>query len=170
VSQVYKINKTFIAPFIIAVALLFVLLVLCLFSGQTWEIILLAVLCVITMGVAVEAFEREFVVSEDGLRMKKFFRTKSFSWAEITHLGIVIMRNKVYVLLTTTKGFYVLSNLLQDHTLLIRFLTDKLGDEKVEPEIKNYLEHPIERTSLFIMTWVVLIVIVAIIVTKLIKL
>jgi hypothetical protein len=170
VSQVFKIKKTFRVPFIIAVALLFVLLALSLFSGQPWEQILIAALCLVTLLIAIEIFEREFAVSENGLRIKKFFRTKIFTWAEITHLGVVIMRNKAYFLLTTTKGFYMLSNLLQDHALLIRHLADKLGEEKVEAEVKSYLENPIERTSLVVLTWIALIIIVAIILTKLIKL
>jgi len=152
----------------IAVALLLVLWVLSLFSGQTWEKIILAFLCVTTMVIAIEAYERELTVSEDGLRIKKFFRIKNFTWAEITHLGVVIMRNKAYFLLTTTKGLYMFSNLLQDHTRLIRHLAEKLGDEKVEVEIKNYLGSPIERTSLIVLTWIALMMIVAIILTKLV--
>lgn len=167
--QVYKIKKTFRVPFAAAVALLFVLLLLSLFGGESWEKILLAALFVITLVIAIETSEREFAVSENGLRIRKFFRAKNFTWAEITHLGIVIMRNKAYFLLTTTKGFYVFSNLLQDHALLIRYLADKLETEKVEAEIKNYLEAPIERTSLIVLTWIALIIIVAIILTKLIK-
>lgn len=168
-SQVYKIKKTFIVPFITAVIFLLVLLALSLFRGQLWEQILIAVLCVITLVTAIEAFEREFAVSENELRIKKFFRRKQFTWAEITHMGVVIMRNKAYFLLTTTKGFYILSNLLQDHTSLIRYLADKLGEEKVEVDVKNYLENPIERTSLIVFTWIALIIIIAIILTKLIK-
>ncbi len=169
-SQVYKIKKAFRVPFIIAVALLFVLLALSLFGGQPWEKILLAALSIITLAIAVEAFEREFALSEHGLRIRKFFRTKNFTWAEITHLGIVIMRNKAYFLLTTTKGFYLFSNLLQDHTHLIRNLADKLGDEKVETEVRSYLDAPIERTSLIVLTWIAGVLIIAIILTKLIKL
>jgi lysylphosphatidylglycerol synthetase-like protein (DUF2156 family) len=169
VNQVYKIKKTFIVPFIIAVIFLLVLLALSLFRGQHWEQILIAVLCVITLVIAIEAFEREFAVSENELSIKKFFRRKQFTWAEITHMGVVIMRNKAYFLLTTTKGFYILSNLLQDHTSLIRYLADKLGEEKVEVDVKNYLENPIERTSLIVFTWIALIIIIAIILTKLIK-
>jgi lysylphosphatidylglycerol synthetase-like protein (DUF2156 family) len=169
VNQVYKIKKTFIVPFIIAVIFLLVLLALSLFRGQPWEQILIAVLCVITLVIAIEAFEREFAVSENELSIKKFFRRKQFTWAEITHMGVVIMRNKAYFLLTTTKGFYILSNLLQDHTSLIRYLADKLGEEKVEVDVKNYLENPIERTSLIVFTWIALIIIIAIILTKLIK-
>ena len=169
-NQVYKIKKGFRFPFIIVVVLLFVLLVLSLFGGESWEMILLTALFVITSVIAIETSEREFAVSEDGLRIRKFFRTKNFTWAEITHLGIVIMRSKAYFLLTTTKGFYVFSNLLQDHSLLIRGLMAKLADEKVEAEVKNYLEAPIERTSLIVLTWIALMIMAAIILTKLIKL
>jgi len=167
VNQIYKIKKAFTFPFIAAVILLGVLLVLSLFSGQSWERVILAVLFVISAVVAVEAYERTFSVSEEGLRIRKFFRIKNFSWAEITHLGVVVMRNKAYFLLTTTKGFYIFSNLLRDHALLIRQLTEKLENERVEVEVKTYLESPVERTSLIVLTWIALIIIVAIILTKL---
>ena len=77
------------------------------------------------------------------------------------------MKNKAYFLLTTTKCFYIFSNLLGNHTSLIRFLRDKLGQEKVEVEVTNYLEHPIERLSLIVMSWVAVIVISIIILLKL---
>ncbi|MEN6359349.1 MAG: hypothetical protein ABFD59_04715 [Smithella sp.] len=166
-NRVFKIKKAFIVPFVIAVALLFALLALSFFIGQPWEKMVLGVLCFITTIIAVEASEREFAVSQDTLRIKKFFRVKNFIWAEITHLGVVVMRNKAYFLLTTTKGFYMFANLWQDHTLLIQYLSEKLGDEKVEAEVKNYLGNPIERTSLIVLTWVAVIIIVAIILTKL---
>ncbi len=166
-NQVFKVKKAFLAPFIMTVALLLVLWVISLLTGQLWEKMLLAVLSVITAIIALEAFEREFAVSEDGLRIRKFFRTKKFTWSEITHLGIVVMRYKAYFLLTTTRGFYILSNLLQGHALLIRHLADRLGDEKVEVEVKNYLENPVERTSLIVFTWIILLIVVVIIFSKL---
>lgn len=166
-NQVFKVKKAFLAPFTIAVALLLVLLVISFFMGQLWEKIILAVICVVTVLIAVEAFEREFAVSEDTLRIRKFFREKKFAWYEITHLGIVILRKKAYFLLTTTRGFYIFSNLIEDHTRLLRHLAGKLADEKVEAELKDYLEHPVERTALIVWTWIVLVIIVAIILTKL---
>ena len=167
-NSVYKIRKAFFIPFLAAVALLLALLILSLTAGAAWEKILVAVLFIISLMVAVESYERKFIFSENGISMRKFFRTKTFTWPEITHLGVVVLRNKAYFLLTTTRGFYVLSNLLQDHTLLIRSIADKLGDEKVEPEVRNYLEHPVERMSLVVLTWMAAIILVAIIVTKLI--
>ena len=97
----------------------------------------------------------------------KFFRTKEFVWTEITHLDVVNLRNKVYFLLTTTKGFYFFSNLLENHALLIRSLVDKLGNERVETEVKNYLDHPVERRSLIVMCWFAVLFSTAFIILKL---
>jgi len=70
------------------------------------ERIILAVSFVITLFIAVEAKRRKVIVSNEGLKIEKFFRIKEFIWEEITQLGVVILRNKIYFILTTTKGFY----------------------------------------------------------------
>jgi hypothetical protein len=166
-QNIYKIKRAFLIPFSILILLLFVLFVLSLITGQVWEKIILAVIFVSSLAIGVEAARREIIVDEEGLELKKFFRIKNFTWTEITHLGVVVMKNKAYFLLTTTKGFYIFSNLLGNHTSLIRFLRDKLGQEKVEVEVTNYLEHPIERLSLIVMSWVAVILISIIILLKL---
>ena len=166
-QNIYKIKRAFLIPFSVTIVLLFLLFGLSLIVGQAWEKIILAILCVSTLAIGVEAARREIIVDEEGLKLKKFFRMKNFTWTEITHLGVVVMKNKAYFLLTTTKGFYIFSNLLGNHTSLIRFLRDKLGQEKVEVEVTNYLEHPIERLSLIVMSWVAVIVISIIILLKL---
>ncbi|MDD4092794.1 MAG: hypothetical protein PHQ63_09555 [Smithellaceae bacterium] len=163
---VYKIKKAFRLPFIAVTILLFALFVTGMAMGELWERILTGVLFIVALVISVEVSEREFKTSENGLQIRKFFRTKHFVWAEITHLGTVILRNKAYFLLTTTKGFYIFSNLLQDHTLLLRDLAQKLGEEKVEAEIKNYIAAPRERTSLVVLTWVSLIILVALLLTR----
>ena len=164
--SVYKIKKTFRFPFVAVTVLLFALFVTGMAMGELWERILTGVLFIIALVVAVEVSEREFRTSENGLQIRKFFRTKNFAWAEITHLGTVLLRNKAYFLLTTTKGFYIFSNLLQNHTLLLKFLAEKLDGEKVEAEVKSYIEAPRERTSLIVLTWVSLVILVALLLTR----
>ena len=166
-QSIYKIKRAFLVPFSVLVFLLFVLLVLSLIAGQTWEKIILAVIFISSLAIGVEAARREILVNEEGLTLKKFFRMKNFTWMEITHLGVVVMKNKAYFLLTTTNGFHIFSNLFGKHTSLIRFLRDKLGQEKAEVEVTNYLEHPMERLSLIVMSWVAVIIISIIIALKL---
>ncbi|HOG12166.1 MAG: hypothetical protein PHW80_08130 [Smithellaceae bacterium] len=165
-NAVYKIRKAFRYPFVTLTVLLFVLFLTGLARGECWEKILTGALFAAALVVAVESSEREFGISENGLRIRKFFRTRHFTWAEITHLGTVILRSKAYFLLTTTKGFYLFSNLLQDHTRLLGQLAEKLEDERVETEIKNYIEAPKERTSLIVLTWVALVLLVAVVLTR----
>ena len=166
-QNVLKIRRAFLVPFITIVELLLLLFLLSLFRGQMWEKIVLAVSFASTLLIAIEATRREIVVTDDSLKIKKFFRTKEFVWTEITHLAVVDLRNKVYFLLTTTKGFYFFSNLLENHALLISHLVDKLGNERVEMEVKNYLDHPVERRSLIVMCWFAVLISTAFIILKL---
>jgi hypothetical protein len=166
-QNVFKIRRAFLVPFITIVVILFLLFLISLLKGQLWEKIILAVFFASTLLIAIEATRRKIVVTDEGLKIEKFFRTKEFVWTEITHLAIVNLSNKIYFLLTTTKGFYFFSNLLENHALLIRSLVDKLDDERVEIEVKNYLDHPVERLSLIVMCWLAVLISIAFIILKL---
>jgi hypothetical protein len=168
-KNIFKIKRAFLVPFITIVVLLFFLFLLSLFRGQMWEKIVLAVSFASTLFIAIEAIRRKIVVNDEGLKIEKFFRTKEFAWMEITHLDIVNLRNKIYFLLTTTKGFYFFSNLLENHALLISHLVDKLGNERVEMEVKNYLDHPVERRSLIVMCWFAVLISTVFIILKLVS-
>ena len=166
-QNIFKIKRAFLVPFITIVVLLFLLFIISLFRGQMWEKIVLAVSFVSTLLIAIEAARRKIVLTDEGIEIEKFFRTKQVVWAEITYLDIVNLRKKIYFLLTTKKGFYFFSNLLENHALLIRSLVDKLGNERVEIEVKNYLDHPEERLSLIVMCWLAVFISAAFIILRL---
>lgn len=165
-ENVYKIRSAFLIPIIAIVALLFLLFLISLLNSTIGEIIVLAILFFVSLAVGIEMAKREIVINDQGLKIKKAFRRKEFGWTEITHLGVVVLKKKVYFLLTTTKGFYIFSNLLENHALLIRSLMNRLGEEKVEVEVKNYLDHPLERLSMIVMSWFAVLVIIAVIILK----
>ena len=168
-QNIFKIKRAFLVPFNAIVVLLFLLFLLSLFRGQMWEKMVLAVSFASTLLVAIEATRRKIVLTNEGLKIEKFFRIKEFVWTEITHLAVVNLNKKAYFLLTTTKGFYFFSNMFENHALLIRYLVDKLFEEKVEIEVKNYLDHPVERRSLILMCWFVVLIIIAFIILKLLS-
>ena len=165
-QNIFKVRRAFLIPLTVVIVLLFLLLVVSLFRGQMWERIVLAVFFISSLFIGIETARRKIVVNEEGLQLEKFFRIKIFFWREITHLGVVELRHKAYFLLTTTKGFYFFSNILENHSLLVRSLVDKLGAEKVEIEVKNYLDHPVERLSLIVMSWIAVLIIIAVIILK----
>ena len=166
-QNIYKVKRAFLIPFSVTIILLFFLFGLSLIAGEAWEKIILAILCVSSLAIGVEAAKREILVNEEGMKIKKFFRVKNLTWAEITHFAVVVMKNKVYFILTSTEGFHIFSNLLENHAALVRFLQDKLGPEKVDVEVTHYLAHPASRRSQIVMSWVTVIVISIIIILKL---
>lgn len=165
-QSVFKIKKAFLVPFIILVCLLGLLLLFSLLKGQPWEKIILGISFAGTLLVVIEAVNREIAVTPNGLNIKKFFRVKYVTWPDMTHLAIVELNKKAYFLLTTTKGFYFFSNMFENHALLIQLIVDKLEPKKVETEIRTYLEHPIERRSLIVICWIIVLIISAFIILK----
>jgi hypothetical protein len=165
-ENVYKIRRAFLIPLISIVVLLFLLFLISLINSQKWELIIVAILFFASLAAALDMLKREIIVNDQRLKIKNVFRCKEFGWPEITSLGVVILKKKVYFLLTTTKGFYIFSNLLENHTLLIHDIIDRLGEEKVEVEVKNYLDHPLERLSLIVMSWVAVGIIVGVIILR----
>lgn len=163
-ASVYKIRKAFVLPLAVIVVLLVILLAISISGGQSGKAAILALFFVVSFVVCLETLKREIVVADRGISWRKFFRRREFAWEEITHLGIVPIGKKVYFLLTTTKGFYFFSNLVENHASLIRTLLGKLGEEKVEMEVKNYLDHPVERTSLIVISWIAVLISVGLIV------
>lgn len=156
-------------PFLIIVALLGLLLFLSLFQGSSWEKFVLAVAFAGTLLVSIEAQEREVTITQDTLKIKKFFRAKEIAWSDIMHVAVVDLNKKAYFLLTTTKGFYFFSNLYENHALLMRSIVDKLDVEKTEPEVRTYLEHPHERRSLMVICWLTVLIIIAFMILKLLS-
>ncbi|MCX5845538.1 MAG: hypothetical protein NTW12_04150 [Deltaproteobacteria bacterium] len=98
----------------------------------------------------------------------KFLRKKEFSWGDITHVGAMILRKKVYLLLTTVKGFYILSNAYENYSFLVRDVVDHIDKEMVEEDVRNQIEHPVKNISDIIMTWVTAMVLIGIITIKLV--
>ncbi len=168
-QNVFKIRKAFLVPFMATVVLLFLLLILSLVKGQSIEKFILTFAFVGTFAIGLEASSREITVTNDNIRIKKFFRVKSITWSDITHLGVVDLNKKAYFLITTTKGFYFFSNMFENHALLIQRIVDKLEDKKIETEVKNYLEHPSERHSLIVICWLTVLITIIFIILKLLS-
>jgi hypothetical protein len=122
-------------------------------SGNT-EMIVVPILFLISLAAFIDMIKRKIVVSDRGMKIINIFRKKEFELSEITHLAVVVLKKKIYFLLTATKGFYIFSNLFENHADLIKTLVERIGEQRVEMEVKAYLDHPVERLALIVMSWV----------------
>ncbi len=167
----YRIRRSFVIPLSIDAFLLFSLLLMSFFLKVSHlERIILTVIFIPVLYVVFESLYRMVKTGDQGIVIRKLFRKKDLRWEDITHIGVMILRKKVYLLLTTVKGFYILSNAYEKFSALVRDIVDHLDKEKVEEEAGKLIEHPVKNRSDIVMAWFTAIVLVGIIATRLAKL
>jgi hypothetical protein len=169
-SEIFKIRRALLIPFAINVVLLFVLLCLSVFlKGSMIERIVLAAAFVPTLVLFLEAAGRKALVGDQGLVIRKFLRRRDLGWQDITHVGCLIIRRKVYLLLTTTKGFHILSNAYGRFPALVKSIVDHVGEDKAEEEARRQIENPLKNTADTISMWFAAVVITVIIIMKILS-
>ena len=167
-QNVYRIRRSFLFPFFVDFILLFLLLLLSYFlGGSKLERILLTAIFIPVLYVLFESSFRMVQTGDQGIMIRKFMRKKELRWEDITHIGALILRKRVYILLTTVKGFYILSNAYEKFSTLVSDLVGHMDNEKVEEEVRKQIEHPAKNMSDIIMTWFTAAVLAGIIITKL---
>jgi hypothetical protein len=167
-QNVYRIRRSFLVPFFVDFILLFFLLLLSyLQGGSNLERILLTAIFIPVLYVLLESSFRIVQTGDQGIMIRKFMRKKELRWEDITHIGALILRKRVYLLLTTVKGFYTLSNAYEKFSHLVGDLASHMDNEKVEEEVKRQIEHPAKNMSDIIMTWFTAMVLAGIIIIKL---
>jgi hypothetical protein len=110
---------------------------------------------------------RKVKTGDQGMMIVKLMRKKELSWQDITHIGAVILRKKVYLLLTTVKGFYILSYAYENFSSLVRDIVERVETEKVEEDVRKQVDHPVKNISDIIMTWLTVMILIGIISVKL---
>jgi hypothetical protein len=167
-AHIFKIRRELLIPFGICAAGLFCLLVLALMvKGSGLERILLAAITLITVAFFLMARDRRITITDQGIVIRKLFRTKEIHRDNITHVGCVILRKKAYLLLTTTKGFIILSSAYENFSALLRSIVGQVDPEKVEEEVRALAESPVKNRADVISLWFAVAVIFGFIILKL---
>ena len=155
-------------PLAVDISLLFVLFFISLCVGiSTVERVVLVIIFILLFFIFLELIFREVKVGDDSIKIKKLFRKKELEWEDITNLDAVIIRKRVYLLLSTTTGFHVLSNAYGKFTVLLQEIVDNIDGEMVEDKVRNLLKHPVKKVSNVILAWFAAIVLLGIIYVRL---
>jgi len=165
----YAIRRAFLIPLGIDAGLLIFFTVFNLFlRSPLYERVILAGLSVMVLFVWVECLERKVHIGPDVLKIKKFWRERVLNWTDITHVGCLTLRSRVYLLLTTKKGFYIISNAYQDFGKLVSDIISHLpsAEIEVEEEARKQGESPTRNISDLVAAWLAAFVLLSIIFLK----
>jgi hypothetical protein len=169
-QKIYRIKKAFLVAFSTDVFLLFLLLLLSIFiTGSAIERVVLTLIFITVLLIFLESMSRKVLTGDQGILIRKFLREKELLWSDITQVGMVVLRKRVYLLLTTVKGFHILTNAYSEFPSLLREIVDHVEKEKVDEEVRSQIEHPIKKISYIILMWFAAAVLIAIIAFKLIN-
>jgi hypothetical protein len=168
-TNTYKTRGTFLFPIFLDSLLLFVLLVISIFDREfASETVVLSIIFVPTLYIFLQSISRRTTIGDDGIKMRKLFREKRFLWEHITNVDVMTLNKKVYLLLTTTRGFHTLANSHGDFTSLVKDVVRYVDHKKVEEGVWNVIDHPVRRMSDIVSVWVAFVVLLGAIILKIV--
>ncbi|MEN6466841.1 MAG: hypothetical protein ABFD62_16815 [Syntrophaceae bacterium] len=167
-GKIFRIRPGFLIPLAADVFLLaFLLGYSFLGKSEPVERIVLTIVFVPLCLVFIELLMRQIEACESGIRIKRFIRKKELLWGDITEIGSVVLRNKVYIVLTTKKGFYVISNSYENFTSLVKYIVDHLDKDRIEEGVSNLVLYPVRKMADIVSAWIAAVILLIIVFTKL---
>ena len=136
-QRIYTIRRAFLIPLGVDVFLLCVLFVISMLpQGSATERLVFAIFFVPSLYVFSECFLRRVTVDEGGVAIRKLLREKRVPWEGITSVGSLSVHKKVYLLLTTVKGFFIISNAYGGFSDLVEEIVSRVDSDRVEEEVR----------------------------------
>ena len=163
----HTIRRAFLVPLGIDAFLLFCLVLISLLQQESaMEGFVFAIFFFPTLYLFVESVWRRVTVDETGITIRKLWRGKAATWGEITHVGCLNLHKKVYILLTTVKGYFIVSNAYKGFPSLVEEIVGRVDAEKVEEEVRLLSGRSPVGIAHVVLTWVAAALMLGIILTK----
>jgi hypothetical protein len=167
-QRFYGVKRALLIPLCLDVVLLFGLLMdAVLLKGEATERFVFTLFFVLALALFVASYRRRIAVTEGGLVIRRFWGEKALAWDEITHVGCLTLRRKVYLLLTTVKGFFILSSLLDGFPALAEAIVTAVGAERVEEECRTQPGRAVTGIATIAPAWIAAAAMIGIVILKL---
>jgi hypothetical protein len=153
-QRLHRIRNAFLIPLGLDVVLLFCLFLMALLlNGDTTERLVYALFFLPACYLFLECLRRRVTVAQGGLVIRKLWFEKTISWEEITHVGGLTLHKKVYLLLTTVKGLFIVSNAFEGFPALAEEIAVHVGLEKVEEEVRLQAGRSVTGIAPIVSAW-----------------
>jgi len=166
-QRLHRIRTAFLLPLGLDVILLFSLFLMTLFlNGDTVERLIFALFLLPAGYFFLECLRRRVTVTGGGLVIRKLWFEKAISWDEITHVGVLTLHRKVYLLLTTVKGFFILSSAFEGFRALTEGIVSHVGLERVEEEVRLQAGRSVTGIAPVVSAWIAAVAMIGIVLLK----
>lgn len=166
-QRVYMIRRAFLISLGVDAFLLFCLLVLSMLpQGSAVERLVFTIFFLPVLYLFLECLLRRVTVDEGGIAIRKLWRKKWVAWEGITHIGGLSIHKKVYILLTTVHGFFIVSNAYGGFSDLAEEIVSHVDLTKVEEEVRLQAGRSPSGIAHIVMAWIAAVFMVGIILIK----
>lgn len=167
-QRFYGVRRALLIPLGLDVVLLFGLLTNALFlQGETAEKLVFALFFIPALAVFLVSYRRRVAVAEGGLVIRRLWGEKALAWNEITHVGCLTLHRKVYLLLTTVKGFFIVSSVLEGFPALAEEIVTSVGAERAEEDCRLQAGRAAAGLATIAPAWIAAAAMIGIILLKL---
>jgi hypothetical protein len=167
-QRVYTIRRAFLIPLGIDALLLFGLFLISLLpQGSTTERLVFAFFFFPSGYLFLECFFRRVTVDDGGIALRRLWREKGVPWEGITHIGGLSLHKKVYLLLTTVRGFFIVSNAYEGFAELTQEIVSHVDPDRVEEEVLRQAGSSASGIAHIAMAWIAAVFMAGIILIKL---
>lgn len=150
----FRINRAFLLPLGLLLALTVVLLAVCLAQGQTGgKIIILGVMVLPVGGLFVESLARRAEIGDEAVTVHKFLRSSSLPYAQITAVEAVRVRKRAFLSLSSLEHFQIFSNAYKDFPNLVQTLLAHIPDELVSSDARALAANPPAKSNDILSCW-----------------
>ncbi len=167
-KEIFTIKKALLIPVGLDA---FLLLCLVLFSafyrGSNLELTVFTVFFLPAAYLFLELLVRRISIDEEGLLLRKLWGKKALRWEAITHVGGLVIHNKVYILLTTVIGFFIISSSYRRFSALSEAILTRVDNEKLEEGLRTRIQNIPEGRSQTALAWTTAIILIGVVFLKL---
>ncbi len=162
--SIHTIRKSFLLPMGLVVVFSIVLLATTLYLGlPTAKVVILSAFLLPVCLLFAESSRRRVTVGDEGIEVRKLFRHKRLSYAELTDVDTIQMRKRVFVSLSSEDDFVILSNSYDRFGELLKAIIDRVPDSIVSDKAKQLAAVPPKKCSDIFSAWLAVAVLVLII-------
>jgi hypothetical protein len=165
-QHAYTVRRSFLIPLGVDVLLLLCLFVLSLVQGSATERLVFGIFFFPALYLLLEGILRRVTLDEGGIAVRKLGRAKGVSWDQVNHVGLLALHKKVYLLLTTGKGLFIISNAYGDFSSLAQEIVSRVDPARVEEEVRLQATSSPSAVAPIVMAWVAGLFMVGILLMK----
>lgn len=152
--QTYRIRPSFLLPLGIVISLCLVLVAVVLFQHQPPVKLLVIGCALLPLGyLFFECIIRRIEADNNGLRMIRLGRCRTFPWGEITSVETVRVRQRAFLTINAGDDFLIIANMYAGFDQLLNTLLERVPPATISEETQTLAKAPPTKHSDIIILW-----------------